>query len=126
MVDLIHPVQSYVENVPDVDKLLISPASLEKFSVFAASVGEELLDLSYDPWTAVDSFHCADIEKKLHASKAANLRVAESSSDSNSNSPRKIRVSARAPQKSYETKIAKVSFTNALSQLKDQGGSSSK
>ena len=49
MVDLIHPVQSYIANVPDVDKLLVSSASLEKFSTFSASVGEELLDLSYDP-----------------------------------------------------------------------------
>ena len=126
MVDLVQPVQSYIANVPDVDKLLASPDSLEKFSKFAASVGEDLLSSEYDPWTAVDSFDCSAIAKKLHASKVANLRAPESSSDSNSNSPRKIRIGARAAKKSYEPKVGTVSFTKALSELKEQSGSGSK
>ena len=126
MVDLVQPVQSYIANVPDVDKLLTSPDSLERFSKFAASVGEDLLSSEYDPWTSVDSFGCSEIAKKLHDSKVANLRAPESSSDSNSNSPRKIRVGARATKRSYEPKVGSISFTKALSDLREQSGSGSK
>ena len=84
MVDLIYPVQSYVANVPGVDKLLSRLESLAKISTFVANVGNELYDVDYDPWSAVNNFHCSDFERRRHASKTAK----ESSSGSNSESPR--------------------------------------